>query len=189
MEALKQKILSDGRVLPGNILKVDSFLNHQMDPVLIAGIGRQFANLFADQSISKIMTVEASGIAPAILTGLALGVPVLFAKKTASANMDEETYAATVHSYTRGKDYTVRVSRRYLHAEDRILIIDDFLANGQAVLGLCDLISQAGATLAGAGIVIEKQFQDGGRILRQKGIRVEALAIIKEMSNGQITFA
>ncbi|MEA4889066.1 MAG: xanthine phosphoribosyltransferase [Clostridiaceae bacterium] len=189
MEALEKKILMEGRVLTGNILKVDSFLNHQMDPLLMQAIGQEFARRFAGDSVTKILTLEASGIAPALFTGLALGVPVLFAKKTAAGNMDPLTYSADVYSYTRNRTYTIRVSRNYLSAADRILIIDDFLARGQAVLGMAELIGQAGASLAGAGIVIEKGFQDGGAIVRQKGIRVESLAIIKDMTNGQITFS
>lgn len=189
MEVLKSRILSEGRVLAGNILKVDSFLNHQMDPLLMQAIGREFARRFADCQVTKILTLEASGIAPALFTGLELGVKVIFAKKSAAGNMDPQTYTTEISSYTRSKINSVRVSSRYLDAADRVLIIDDFLARGQAVLGLADLIRQAGAALVGAGIVIEKGFQDGGSLLRQKGIRVESLAIIKDMSNGQITFA
>jgi xanthine phosphoribosyltransferase len=188
MELLKQRILTDGQILPGHILKVDSFLNHQMDPALLASIGRVFAERFAGAAVTKILTVESSGIAPAVFTGLALGVPVLCAKKTAAGNMDADTYATDIYSFTRRQHCTIRVSRRFLHACDQVLIIDDFLARGQAVLGLTELINQAGATLCGVGIVIEKAFQEGGGLLRQKGIRVESLAIIKEMSEGQLTF-
>lgn len=186
MEALKQKILTEGRVLPGNILKVDSFLNHQMDPLLMQQIGKTFASKFASCKISRVITVEASGIAPALMTGLALRVPVVFAKKSISDEVDPECYATTVFSYTKQINYTIRINQSYLQTEDNILIIDDFLANGRAVLGLAHLVRQAGATLAGVGIVIEKAFQEGGQKLRDLGIRVESLAVIKDMSNGII---
>lgn len=189
MQLLKDRILKDGVVLKGNILKVDSFLNHQMDPGLMAAIGEEFARRFAGEPITKILTIEASGIAPALFAGYFLKVPVIFAKKTQSSNQDASTYAAPVHSYTRGTDNYIRVSSRYLSSDDHILIIDDFLAHGEALLGLSDLVRQAGATLAGAGIVIEKGFQDGGRRVRAKGIRVESLAIIQDMAEGRVEFA
>lgn len=189
MQLLKDRILKDGQALSGDILKVDSFLNHQMDPVLMAAIGEEFARRFAAEPITKILTLEASGIAPALFAGYFLKVPVVFAKKTSSANQDASTFSAPVHSFTRGVDNTIRVSRRYLSASDHILLIDDFLAHGEALLGLAELVRQAGATLAGAGIVIEKGFQDGGKRIRDKGIRVESLAIIKDMSGGHVQFA
>ena len=189
MQLLKDRILKDGLVLPGNILKVDSFLNHQMDPLLMAAIGEEFSRRFAGEPITRILTIEASGIAPALFAGYYLKVPVIFAKKTESANQDASTYAAPVHSYTRGRDNIIRVSSRYLSASDHILIIDDFLAHGEALLGLAELVRQAGATLAGAGIVIEKGFQTGGQRVRSSGIRVESLAIIRDMSDGHIQFA
>lgn len=182
MDLLKQKILSEGRVIGTEILKVDSFLNHQVDPALMKEIGAEFASLFANQGITKVVTIESSGITPAIFTGLELGVPVIFAKKTASRNLDTETYHAAVHSFTRGVEYIIRVSRRYLSADDTVLFIDDFLARGRALLGLLEIAGQAGAKVAGAGVVIEKGFQDGGSLIRNMGIRVESLAIIKEMS-------
>ena len=191
MDLLKQKIRSEGRVIGTEILKVDSFLNHQVDPHLMQSIGREFASLFADQGITKVITIESSGIAPAIFTGLFLDVPVIFAKKTESRNLDTETYHAAVHSFTRGTEYIIRVSKRYLSADDTILFIDDFLACGRALQGLLDIAGQAGAKVAGAGIVIEKGFQDGGSLIRNMGIRVESLAIIKEMSEegSSITFS
>jgi len=182
MDLLKQKILSEGRVIGTEILKVDSFLNHQVDPALMKAIGVEFASLFANQGITKVMTIESSGITPAVFTGLELGVPVIFAKKTASRNLDTETYHAAVHSFTRGGEYIIRVSKRYLSAEDTVLFIDDFLARGRALLGLLEIAGQAGAKVAGAGVVIEKGFQDGGSLIRNMGIRVESLAIIKDMS-------
>ena len=190
MDLLKQKICSEGRVIGTDILKVDSFLNHQVDPVLMKAIGEEFALLFEGQGITKVLTIESSGIAPALFTGLLLKVPVVFAKKTASRNLDTETYHAAVHSFTRGCEYIVRVSRRYLTAEDTVLLIDDFLARGRALMGLLEIAEQAGARVAGAGIVIEKGFQDGGSLIRSMGIRVASLAIIKEMSEegSKITF-
>ena len=182
MDLLKQKILSEGRVIGTEILKVDSFLNHQVEPDLMKAIGVEFASIFADQGITKVMTIESSGIAPAVFTGLELGVPVIFAKKTESRNLDTETYHAAVHSFTRGGEYIIRVNKRYLSAEDTVLFIDDFLARGRALLGLLEIAGQAGAKVAGAGVVIEKGFQDGGSLIRNMGIRVESLAIIKDMS-------
>ena len=182
MDLLKQKICSEGRVIGTDILKVDSFLNHQVDPLLMKAIGEEFALLFEGQGITKVLTIESSGIAPALFTGLLLNVPVVFAKKTASRNLDTETYHAAVHSFTRGSEYIVRVSKRYLTAEDTVLLIDDFLARGRALLGLLEITGQAGAHVAGAGVVIEKGFQEGGSLIRNMGIRVESLAIINEMS-------
>lgn len=182
MDSLKQKILSEGRVIGTEILKVDSFLNHQVDPILMKAIGAEFASIFAGQGITKVVTIESSGIAPAVFTGLMLGVPVVFAKKTESRNLDTETYHAAVHSFTRGGEYIIRVSKRYLTAEDTVLFVDDFLARGRALLGLLEIAGQAGAKVAGAGVVIEKGFQDGGSLIRNMGIRVESLAIIKDMS-------
>lgn len=190
MDLLKQKIRSKGRVIGTEILKVDSFLNHQVDPFLMQAIGAEFASIFADQGITKVVTIESSGIAPALFTGLMLNVPVIFAKKTESRNLDTETYHAAVHSFTRGGEYIIRVSKKYLTADDTVLFIDDFLARGRALLGLLEIAVQAGARVAGAGVVIEKGFQEGGSLIRNMGIRVESLAIIKEMSEegSMITF-
>jgi xanthine phosphoribosyltransferase len=182
MELLKQKIRSEGRVIGTDILKVDSFLNHQIDTEFMQLVGQEFASLFADQGITKIITIESSGIAPALFTGLSLGVPVIYAKKSSASNMDPDTYQASVHSFTRGGEYMIRISRKYLKSVDTVLFVDDFLAHGQALLGLLDMAGQAGARVAGAGIVIEKGFQNGGSLVRNMGIRVESLAIIQEMS-------
>jgi xanthine phosphoribosyltransferase len=189
MQLLKDRILQDGIVLSGHILKVDSFLNHQIDPILMAAIGEEFARRFCCEPITRILTLESSGIAPALFTGLALKVPVVFAKKTEASNMDVNTYMSPVHSYTRGRDCLIRVSHRYLSQADHVLVIDDFLAHGEALLGMADLVRQSGATLAGAGIVIEKGFQVGGKRVRDMGIRVESLAIIEDMSDGHVRFA
>lgn len=188
MDLLKQKILNEGIVLPGNILKVDNFLNHQIDPQLMYEIGLAFADIFADMKITKILTIEASGIPPALMTGYIMKIPVVYAKKTEAANLDSDYLSAEVYSYTRKKSYIIRVSRNYLKSGDCVLLIDDFLANGQAVLGLSDLVDQAGACLAGAGIVIEKAFQQGGDRVRQRGIYVRSLARIEDMSGGTVQF-
>ncbi len=188
MDSLKRKILTEGVVKEGSVLKVDKFLNHQIDIAFYQEIGKEFYRLFQDAGINKILTVEASGIGLACIVATYFNVPVLFAKKAASKNLDGEEYNATVHSFTKGKDYTMRVASRYLGPQDRVLIIDDFLARGNAILGLWNIIEQAQATLVGAGIVIEKGFQDGGRILREKGLRLESLAIIDKMDENQIIF-
>ena len=188
MELLEKKIAEEGVVVGTDVLKVDSFLNHQIDPNLMEAIGKEFARRFSDKKITKVLTVEASGIAPALFTAKELNVPVLYAKKTSSLNMDSDTYDASVHSFTKKKDYIIRVSKRFLTAADRVLIIDDFLANGQAIIGLYEIVEMAGAELAGAGVVIEKGFQDGGALLRDMGIRVESLAIIEKMSEKQVLF-
>jgi xanthine phosphoribosyltransferase len=189
MQLLKQRILEEGWVLGNDILKVDSFLNHQIDVALINEMGKEFFRIFGDRGINKILTIEASGIGIACITAQYFNVPVVFAKKTESRNLDADTYISTVFSYTRGKEYEIRVSRKYLNKEDRVLIIDDFLANGNAVLGLKSLIDQAGATLAGVGIVIEKKLQGGGKRLQEKGVEVHSLAVIQSMENGDIIFA
>lgn len=189
MELLKRRIQKDGKVGGEGVLRVDSFLNHQIDVNLYNEIGKEFKNRFSDSSINKILTIEASGIGIACITAQYFNVPVLFAKKTESRNLDSETYQSEVYSFTKEKDYRIRVSKKYLLPSDNVLIIDDFLANGRAVLGLMDIIKQSGATLAGVGIVIEKGFQDGGRLLRDKGVQVESLAIIKSMEEGRIVFA
>ncbi len=188
MQSLKERIVRDGVVKAGNVLKVDSFLNHQMDVALFDEMGAEFYRRFAEEHITKILTVEASGIGIACLAARHFGVPVVFAKKTQTSNLDPDVYQAPVHSFTHNKDYTVRVSRKYLSAEDRVLLIDDFLANGEALRGLSAIVEQAGATLCGAGIAVEKGFQDGGKQLRDSGMRVESLAIIESMENGEIVF-
>ena len=188
MQLLKERILKDGVVKPGNILKVDSFLNHQIDVSLLQEIGKEFYRRFEGTPINKIVTIEASGIAIACIAAQYFSCPVVFAKKTRSANMDPEMYSTTVHSYTKGLDYEVVLSHRFLGPEDHVLLIDDFLANGCAILGLADIARQAGATVEGAGIVIEKGFQPGGEQVREKGIRLESLAIIESMSDDSLTF-
>lgn len=188
MELLKQKIFREGRVENGDILKVDSFLNHQLDIELLNEIGKEFKKRFAEENINKILTIEASGIAIACITAQYFHVPVVFAKKTESRNLDKETYESNVYSYTKEKNYKIRVSKRYIDKRDNILILDDFLANGKALLGLKDIIEQANANLVGAGIVIEKGFQKGGDLLRNDGIRVDSLVVIDSLENGHIEF-
>ena len=188
MKILEDKIRAEGKILPGPVLKVSSFLNHQMDPDLIMELGRELADRFRADGVTKILTIESSGIAIAVAVGAALHVPVLFAKKHRTSNVSGVLYQTLVHSYTHGTDYTVVVEREYLKADDRVLIIDDFLANGKAVEGLLDLSAQAGATVVGAGIVIEKGFQDGGLQLRASGLRVESLAIVDSMNENAIVF-
>lgn len=188
MELLKARILKDGKALDGNIIKVDSFLNHQIDPYLLDEIGKEFYELFRSGNVTKVLTIESSGIAIGVFAAKYLGVPLVFAKKTMSLNIDDNVYTSVVHSYTKKTLYDVKVSKDYLTESDNILIVDDFLANGQAALGLVNIVKEAGARLEGIGIVIEKGFQDGGRLLRSMGIRVESLAIISQMKNGEIFF-
>ena len=190
MDLLKDRIVSEGRIVGTDILKVDSFLNHQIDPRVMQEIGKAFAEAFSNEGITKVLTIESSGIAPALSTALCLGVPVIFARKTTSRNLDIDTYISSVHSFTKGTDYVIRVSKRYLNDKDVVLLIDDFLAKGCALQGLIDIVGQSGAKIAGAGIVIEKGFQEGGALIRGMGIRVHSLAIVNEMSEkeNQITF-
>ncbi|WP_422122002.1 xanthine phosphoribosyltransferase [Planococcus sp. X10-3] len=188
MKQLQEKILAEGKVLSESVLKVDSFLNHQIDPVLMEAIGEEFAARFADAGITKILTIESSGIAPAMMTGLKMGVKPVFARKSLSLTMKDHLYTANVHSFTKNVTSEISVSKDFLHKGDVVLILDDFLANGQAVLGLLEIIEQAGASLAGVGIVIEKGFQPGGKAIRERGIRVETLANIKTMANGKAEF-
>ncbi|MBA4494427.1 xanthine phosphoribosyltransferase [Paenactinomyces guangxiensis] len=188
MQLLKEKILLEGKVLSDEILKVDSFLNHQLDPVLMKEMGAEFAGRFADQQITKVLTIESSGIAPAMMTALELGVPVVFARKKKSLTLTEKVYQAEVFSFTKQEMNMITVSKDYLSSNDRVLIIDDFLANGQAAKGLIQIVKQADADLAGLGIVIEKSFQEGGKKLRESGVRVESLAEVASLKNGQVTF-
>jgi len=182
MQLLKDRIRRDGKVKAGNILKVDSFLNHQMDIDLFAEIGKEFFRLYGDCGVTKILTIEASGIGIACITAQFFHVPVVFAKKHATKNIAGDVYTSQVASFTHGTTYQIRVAKDFLGPQDRVLVIDDFLAKGNALLGLIDLIEAAGATLAGAGIVVEKGFQDGGALIRAKGVRVESLAIVESMS-------
>jgi xanthine phosphoribosyltransferase len=189
MQSLKERIRKDGIVLPGNILKVGSFLNHQMDIGLFNEIGREFARRFEGVPVSRILTIEASGIGIACIAAQYFNVPVVFAKKSKSRNVSGDALVTQVKSYTHDTTYEVMVSRDFLPAGESVLIIDDFLANGCALEGLVDLVRQAGSTVAGAGIVIEKGFQDGGARLRGRGVRVESLAIVDSMeAGGKITF-
>lgn len=189
MEELQQKILQDGRVLKGDVLKVDSFLNHQVDPVLMQQIGKEFAARFRDAGITKIVTLESSGIAPSLMAGIELGVPVIFGRKRQSLTLIDHLYTAKVYSYTKRETNEISISKDYVTKDDVVLIIDDFLANGQAALGLIDIVEQTNATLAGLGIVIEKGFQDGGKMLRDRGFRVESLAIVESLANEKVTFS
>lgn len=188
MKLLKDKIINEGRVEGEDILKVDSFLNHQIDINFLNDIGKEFKDRFKDEKVTKILTLEASGIAVACITAQYFNVPVVFAKKTESRNLNTEVYESEVYSFTRDKTYKIKVSRKYIEKEDRILIIDDFLARGRAVMGLKDIVDQAEATLVGVGIVIEKGFQKGGQVLRESGVKVDSLAIIDEMYDGKLSF-
>jgi len=198
VEQLKDKIRSHGIVLSDRVLKVDAFLNHQIDPVLMQAIGREFARRFRDDGITKIVTIEASGIAPAVMAGLELGVPVIFARKHQSLTLHDNLLTATVYSFTKQVESTIAVSTQHLSANDRVLIhlsandrvliIDDFLANGKAAKGLISIINQAGASIAGLGIVIEKSFQTGRKELEEAGYRVESLARVASLADGAVQF-
>lgn len=189
VKLLEDRIRRDGVVLNGDVLKVDGFLNHQMDVTLFAEMGREWARLFRGENITKILTIEASGIGIACVAAEQMGgIPVVFAKKSKSRNVTGEMYHAQVESFTHGQVNDVTVSKKYLLPTDRVLIIDDFLANGAAMEGLMSLVEQAGATLVGAGIAVEKGFQPGGERIRARGVRVESLARVKRMSPGEIEF-
>jgi len=186
--ALEQKILTEGIVLSDQVLKVDAFLNHQIDPVLMQQIGKEFAARFKDTGITKIVTIEASGIAPAVMAGLELSVPVIFARKYQSLTLKDDLYRSKVFSFTKQVESTIAISNKHISSTDKVLVIDDFLANGQAALGLIDLIHQASAEIIGVGIVIEKSFQPGRDLLLEKGYRVESLARVASLENGTVTF-
>ena len=188
MRLMEEKILAEGKILPGQILKVGSFLNQQIDTALLGRIGQEIARLYAGEDVTKILTIESSGIAIAAAAGMAMGVPMVFAKKHKSSNVDGAVYSASVHSYTHNMDYTIVVSADYLRPEDKILLVDDFLANGKGLMGLAELVEKAGASLIGAAIAIEKGFQGGGDALRAQGVRVESLAILDSMDDTGITF-
>lgn len=187
MKLLKERILRDGKCLEGGILKVDSFINHQMDPMLMKAMADEFIKRFADCKIDKILTIEASGIAPAVMVGYLLNLPIVFAKKKSPSTMGS-CFKSKVFSFTKSCDYDICISRDYLNKGERILFIDDFLANGNAAKGIIEMVEQAEAEIVGMGFLIEKSFQDGGDILRQRGIRVESLARIKSLSEGNIEF-
>lgn len=188
MQELNDKIKEYGTVLPGNVLKVDSFLNHQVDTDLMYKVGQEFAKHFKDQGITKIWTVESSGIAPAVMTGLAMHLPVIFARKHKSLTLKSDMYTADVYSYTKKTTNKISISKKYVDPNEKVLLIDDFLANGQAVEGMMEIADQAGVQVVGAGIVIEKSFQPGGKELRDKGVEVYSLARIKSLANGKVEF-
>ncbi|MBQ8896946.1 MAG: xanthine phosphoribosyltransferase [Clostridia bacterium] len=190
MNFLEERIIKDGKVKPNNVLKVDSFLNHQMDISLMEEIGREFHRRFSDKQITKVLTIEASGIGIACFVAKEFGVPMVFAKKSHSINIDSDVYIAQVESFTHKNINNIVVSKQFITAEDRVLIIDDFLANGCALQGLIGITKSAGATVEGIGIVIEKGFQIGGQIIRNLGIQLESLAIVDAMDaeTGTVTF-
>ena len=189
MKLIRDRILKDGKVYPGGVLKVDSFLNHQIDADLLSEAGKELYRLFGDEKITKIVTVEASGIAIACLAAVHFGVPAVFAKKNKTVNLSDNLYTAEVESFTHKKTYPIVIDKAYITASDRILIVDDFLAKGHALMGLLEIAKQAGASVAGAGIMIEKCFQGGGDALRAQGLRIESLAMIESMSDdGTIVF-
>ncbi|MCM0582622.1 xanthine phosphoribosyltransferase [Weissella diestrammenae] len=189
MKLLEEKIRQDGRVIGTEVLKVDNFLNHQIDPKLMQAMGNEFAQLFKGQQIDKVLTVESSGIAPAVFTALALDVPMVFARKKKSLTLSDENYTADVFSFTKQETNHIIVDKRFLTAGERILLIDDFLANGQAVEGMLEIARAASVDVVGVGIVIEKTFQKGRAILDEKGIHVESLARIAAFEDGQVIFA
>lgn len=188
MKLLEERILLDGKVYPGNILKVDSFLNHQIDVSLLNELGREFRRLFNGIRITKLLTIEASGIGVACITAQYFNVPVIFAKKTQTKNIAGDVYTGKVESFTHNRVYDIIISKEFLHSDDIVLLIDDFLAKGNALLGLINLVRDAGAAIAGAGIVIEKGFQGGGDIIRAMGVRVESLAVIESMDDNTVMF-
>ena len=188
MKMLEDKILQCGTVLPGNVLKVDSFLNHQLDVKLINELGKELYSSFLNDNITKILTVEASGIAIACAAAANFDVPVVFAKKGHHENVGNEVYTAEVFSFTKKKSYTVAVSKKFLSADDNVLIVDDFLATGEACFGLKKIVEEAGAKLAGVGIAVEKRFQGGGNTLRKEGVKLKSLAIIDSMTDDSIRF-
>ena len=189
MKLLEDRIRKDGTVIGEDVLKVDNFLNHQVDPDLMFEMGKTFYEKFKNEKITKILTVESSGIAPAFATALQFHVPLVFARKHKSLTLKDDLYTATVYSFTKQTSNTIAIARKFLSKDDRVLIIDDFLANGQAVKGLTEIIDQAGATTVGAGIVIEKTFQKGRKMFDEQGVRVVSLARIAAFKNGEVVFA
>ncbi len=188
MKSLEQKIIKEGKIFPGHIVKVGSFLNHQLDVNFLMEMGKEIAELYKDSSITKIITVEASGIAMAVCAASIMGVPVVFGKKASAKNLSGDVYLAEIYSFTHKKSNTVAISKEFLSSSDKVLIVDDFLANGEAIRGLIDIAKQANAKVVGCAIAIEKGFQGGGDKLRSEGVRVESLAIIDEMSDTSIKF-
>lgn len=189
MKLLEDRIKRDGTVLPGEVLKVDNFLNHQVDPQLMYDLGGEFKHLFADEGVTRILTVESSGIAPAMMAGLQMDVPVVFARKHRSLTLTDNLYTATVYSYTKQVNNDISIDKRFIEPDDKVLIIDDFLANGQAVQGLLEIAKAANVTVAGVGVVIEKRFQKGHQMVLDQGIHLEALASIASLSDDGVTFA
>ncbi|MGM9929404.1 MAG: xanthine phosphoribosyltransferase [Bacillus sp. (in: firmicutes)] len=188
MKVLEQKILQEGKVLSNTVLKVDAFINHQMDPVLMKQIGEEFATRFQGAGITKVLTIESSGIGPGLMTALEMGVPMIFARKRKSLTLTEGLITSTVYSFTKQEQNEVTISKDFIVEGDRVLIIDDFLAKGQAALGLIDIVEKAGAVPVGVGIVIEKSFQEGRQLVLDKGVQLESLARISSLENGQVQF-
>lgn len=189
MKLLEERIEQDGRVIGTEVLKVDNFLNHQVDPALMEEMGQEFARLFKDEKIDRILTVESSGIAPAVFTALALNVPMVFARKKQSLTLTDDNYVADVYSFTKQETNHIIVDKRFIKAGERVLLIDDFLANGQAIQGMLEIAKAAQAEVVGAGIVIEKTFQKGRALLNEQGLRVESLARIQAFEDGKVIFA
>lgn len=189
MKLLKEKVLNEGIVLSDQVLKVDSFLNHQMDPILMKEVGREFTRRFEGEEITRVLTIESSGIAPGIMTALELEVPLIFARKQKSLTLREDILVEKVYSFTKQESNEITVAKKFMKPGDRVLIIDDFLANGEAAFGLARIVEQAGAEVVGIGIVIEKAFQPGGKLLKEKGYRVESLVRLAALKDGQVTFA
>ena len=188
VKLLEDRIRSDGEVLPGNVLKINSFLNHQVDPELMKKVGEEFSQLFKDSGITKVLTCEASGIAPGVMTAYELHVPMVFARKKKPATLNDAVYWADVYSYTKKVTNQICVEQKFLHKDDHLLIIDDFLANGEAVKGMINIANQAGAEVAGVGIVVAKTFQGGSDWIKEHGYRLEALAEIASLANNQVHF-
>ena len=188
MKLLEDRICSDGEVLPGNVLKINSFLNHQVDPELMKKVGEEFSRLFKDSGVTKVLTCEASGIAPGVMTAYELHVPMVFARKKKPATLNDAVYWADVYSYTKKVTNQICVEQKFLHKDERLLIIDDFLANGEAVKGMINIANQAGAEVAGVGIVVAKTFQGGSEWIKDHGYRLEALAEIASLANNQVRF-
>lgn len=188
MQLLRKKVIDEGIVLSNQVLKVDSFLNHQMDPILMKEVGREFTRRFEDQAITKVLTIESSGIAPGIMTALELSVPMIFARKQKSLTLKHDIYVEKVYSFTKKETNEITVSKKFIDPTDRVLIIDDFLANGEAAFGLARIVEQAGAEVVGIGIVIEKSFQPGRQLLLDAGYRVESLVRVAALDNGMVTF-
>lgn len=188
MQLLRKKVIDEGIVLSNQVLKVDSFLNHQMDPVLMKEVGKEFTRRFEDQAITKVLTIESSGIAPGIMTALELNVPMIFARKQKSLTLKHDIYVEKVYSFTKKETNEITVSKKFIKPTDRVLIIDDFLANGEAAFGLARIVEQAGAEVVGIGIVIEKSFQPGRQLLLDAGYRVESLVRVAALDNERVTF-